>query len=313
MILHLESHSFQMDHNKSLFDGMVLFCAVVEGDSLASAARALGHTPSHVSKEIARLEARFGTRLLNRTTRKISLTETGQIYYDNARRIVLDAEVMKDKIQTLGDRPFGELKISVPAVFATGCFNAWLPEFLEAYPDISLNINVSDTKVDMVAEGFDMLVRIGTLPPSDMIARELFRTRMVTISSPGYLKARGTPKKPEELSNHVLIDTTMRGSSQFWTYSRPNALPVSFPVVPTVRCNDAEMEKVLVIAGKGITRLPHLACASEIKSRALVVILKDYEPEPAGVHILYANRQHLPPKTRAMADFLVQKTKQMKM
>lgn len=297
-----------MDHNKTLFDGMVLFCAVVEGNSLAAAARKLGHTPSHVSKEIARLEARLGTRLLNRTTRKISLTETGKIYYDNARRIVLDAEVIEDKIQTLGDRPFGELKISVPAVFAQGCFNEWLPDFLMAYPDVSLNINVSDTKVDMIAEGYDLLVRIGTLPPSDMIARELFRTRMVTISSPQYLSKHGKPKTPEDLSSHVLIDTTMRISSHNWSYPRPNAQPVSFPVTPIVRCNDAEMEKALVVAGRGITRLPHIACAADIENGKLELILEDYEPEPAGVHIIYANRQHLPPKTRAMADFLVHKS-----
>ena len=120
-----------MDHNRNLFDGMVLFCTVVEQQSLTGAATRLGHTPSHVSKELARLEARLGSRLLNRTTRKISLTETGRIYYDNARRFVGDAKVVEDRIHTLGDRPYGELKISVPVIFRArlfqtpGCRNSW--------------------------------------------------------------------------------------------------------------------------------------------------------------------------------------------
>ncbi len=299
-----------MDHNKNLFDGMVLFCAVVEQRSLTAAASHLGHTPSHVSKELARLEARMGSRLLNRTTRKHSLTETGRIYYDNARRIVSDAKVIEDRIHTLGDRPYGELKISVPVIFAQGCFNSWIPEFLDSYPDVSLNIDVSDRQVDMISESFDLVVRIGTLPNSDLIVRELFRTGMPTVAAPAYLAQRGEPKNPSELVHHDLISFSGGAATQSWTFPVPDRAPLAVEVSPKVRCNDAEMEKTLAAAGCGITRLPELACREELETGSLVRILNDYERPPAGVQLIYPNRAHLPPKTRAMADFLIRQSRQ---
>lgn len=292
-----------------LFDGMVLFCTVVDEQGFSAAARVLGHTPSHVTKEIARLEARLGSRLLNRTTRKIGLTETGRIYYENARRFVSDARLVEDHIQTLGNRPFGELKISVPIIFAQGCFNEWLSEFMQKFPDVTLNIDVSDRRVDMISEGFDLLVRIGDLPDSDLISRELFRTALPTIAAPAYLAAHGTPASPHELSRHVLIDFSSRSAVNSWTFSGPDQKPITVDVSPGLRCNDAAMELTLCLAGTGITRLPELACGAALRHGKLVRILTDYETAPAGVHLIYPSRDHLPPKTRAMADFLVVKTK----
>lgn len=297
-----------MDQNKGLFDGMVLFCAIVEQRSLTAAAKLLGHTASHVSKELARLEARLGARLLNRTTRKISLTETGRIYYDNARRMVSDAALMESQIQTLGDRPFGELKISIPAVFAQSCFGRWLPEFLLAYPDIDLDLDVSDRKVDMISEGYDMIVRIGTLPDSDLVARELFQTGAPTVASPAYLASHGTPQHPIDLASHDLIDFSLRDVAHSWSYPDKDGTTITFAISPRARCNDAEMEKMLVIAGQGITRLPGIMCDDEIRQGLLVRILAEYEPPSAGVHLVYPNRDHLPRKTRAMADFLIEKS-----
>lgn len=297
-----------LDHNRDLFDGMVLFCTVVQQNSFSRAAKTLGHTPSHVSKEIARLEARLGTRLLNRTTRKISLTETGRVYFDNARRIIGDAQVVEDHIQTLGDRPFGELKMSVPVIFAHGCLNRWLPEFMADHPDVTLDIDVSDRKADMIAEGIDLIVRIGDLPSSDLIARELFTTELLTVASPDYLKSRGTPAHPLDLADHALIDFTYRDVAHSWSFPNPGGGIVTVNVSPKVRCNDAEMEKALAMAGRGITRMPKLAYFREFEDGRLVQILKEYEPKPTGVNLIYASKDNLPPKTRAMADFLIRKT-----
>jgi len=289
-----------MDQNKNLFEGMVLFCAIVEQESLSVAAKLLGHTASHVSKELARLESRLGARLLNRTTRRLSLTETGQIYYDNARRLVNDAGVIETQIQTLGDRPFGELKMSVPAVFAQGCFRDWLPQFLETYPDIKLNLDVSDRKVDMVSEGYDLIVRIGALPDTDLIARELFQTEMLTVASPDYLAKNGVPDHPADLAGHSLIDFSHRDVAHTWTYPGKKGAPISFAIDPRTRCNDAEMERSLAIAGTGITRLPALLCSDDIKAGRLVRLLADFESKPAGVNVLYPNREHLPRKIKVM-------------
>jgi len=297
-----------MDHNKDLFDGMVLFCTVVEQEGMSAAAKLLGHTPSHVSKEIARLEARLGTRLLNRTTRRISLTESGRIYYENARRIVDDAHAVQNRLHAIGDRPFGELRMSVPVVFAHGWFNDWLPEFLERYPEVDLHIDISERRADMVGEGIDLLVRIGDLRSSDLIARELFRTQGPTVASPSYLKRNGTPLHPTDLKGHDLIDFSFHGVTQSWTYPSLNGEVITVPITPRVRCNDAQTEKALALAGRGITRLPKLACQAEIEAGTLVPILTGYESPPIGVHVIYASRDNLPTKTRAMIDFLVEKS-----
>ena len=296
-----------MDHNKAIFDGMVLYCTVVQQNGLTAAAKLLGHTPSHVSKEIVRLEARLGTRLLNRTTRKISMTETGRIYYDTARRIVEDAQTVEDHIQTLGDRPFGILKMSVPLIFARACLNGWLPEFAMAHPDISLEVDVSDRKADLIAEGIDLVVRIGVLPPSDFIARALFKTPLLTVASPVYLRRNGCPQTPNELSGHALIDFSYREVAHSWSFPDPEGGTVSVGVAPKFRCNDAEMELALAVAGQGITRLPLLACNGAMENGSLVAILTQYQPEPAGVYIVYPSRDNLPAKTRAMIDFLIAK------
>ncbi|OUS08480.1 hypothetical protein A9Q96_03285 [Rhodobacterales bacterium 52_120_T64] len=298
-----------MDHNKDIFAGMFLFYKIVEEQGLSAAARVLGHTPSHVSKELARLEARLGTRLLNRTTRRISLTESGQTYYENSRRIVEETRAVESRLEVLGDRPYGKLRMSVPVVFAHGCLNAWLPEFLDRYRDITLDIDVSERRADMISEGIDLLVRIGKMPPSDLIARELFQTVGVTVASPAYISRKGIPQHPNDLQDHDLIDFSFHGVQQQWTYPVSNQNPIVVPVNPRVRCNDAQTEKALALAGSGITRLPKLACLNELDSGALVPLLTEFKTSPVGVHVIYASRANLAAKSRAMIDFLVEKSR----
>ncbi|MEP2029536.1 MAG: LysR family transcriptional regulator [Paracoccaceae bacterium] len=298
-----------MDHNKNLFDGLVLFCSVVQNEGMSAAAKLLGHTPSHVSKEIARLEARLKTRLLNRTTRRISLTESGRICYENARQLVDDALVLQSKLQAIGDKPFGQLRMSVPVVFAHGWLNDWLPEFLARHPDVDLHIDISERRADMVGEGIDLLVRIGDLPVSDMIARELFRTQGLTVASPAYLRRNSTPGHPFELKDHDLIDFSFHGNSQYWSYFGTDGQVINVPITPRVRCNDAYTEKALALSGQGITRLPRIACLAELDAGTLIPVLTDFYAPPVGVHVIYASRDNLPTKTRAMIDFLVEKSK----
>ncbi len=299
-----------MSYNRDIFDGMVLYCAVVEREGFTAAAKVLGHTPGHVSKEIARLETRLGTRLLNRTTRKISLTESGRTYYDSARRMVDDAGETEQRLQALGDRPFGILRMSVPVVFAHGCLNSWLPDFLDRYPEVSLQVDISERRADIVAEGIDLAVRIGTLPISDLITRELFRTRGVAVASPAYLQQFGEPEHPNDLADHSLIDFSFHGASRGWSFAASGAHDLSVTIEPRIRCNDAETEKALALAGKGITRLPELFCRKELEARDLVAVLTAYERPPTGVHAIYASRENLPAKSRAMIDFLVEKSRQ---
>lgn len=297
-----------MDHNKDLFDGMYLFYTVVEEQGLSAAARVLGHTPSHVSKEIARLETRLGSRLLNRTTRRISLTEPGRSYFENARRIIEDTRAVEDRLHALGDRPFGELRMSIPVVFAHGCLNDWLPEFLERYPEVTLNIDISERRADLIAEGIDLLVRIGKLPPSELIARELFKTDRMTVAAPSYVERAGIPMHPNDLKHHDLIDFSFHGNTQTWSYVGLDQETINVSINPRVRCNDAQTEKALAMSGSGITRLPKLACQNELASGELVPLLTKFMKPPTTVHAVYASRINLPAKTRAMIDFLIEKS-----
>ena len=295
--------------NNNHFDGMLLFCAVVEAGGFTAAAREFGRSVSHVSKEVARLEARLDARLLNRTTRRISLTETGRVYYTQARQIVRDAEAIDQRIQSVGDRPFGLLRVSVTVMFSHAYLNGWLPEFLRLYPDIACDIVVSDRKVNIVAEGFDAVVRAGRLEDADLIAKELTQTRQLAVAAPSYLETNGSPNHPRELADHVLIDFSYRNISRVWDFSGTNGKTITVPVSPLVTCDSAEMETALAVAGLGITRLPQLACEDEVRSGALVPILEGFEKPPIGIYAVYPSRAHLAPKVRAFVDFLDKKCK----
>ena len=293
-----------------LLDGMVVFCAVIEKGSFTAAANALHHTTSHVSKEVARLEDRLGTRLMNRTTRKVSLTETGRIYYENASRLIDDAKSVQAQILSAEERPFGHLKVSVPVMFADACLNQWLPDFVAMYPDVSHTIEVSDRRADIVAEGFDVVVRTGQLKDAEFIARKLMSTRQMTVASPSYLASHGCPQKPQELQGHVLIDFAGQGVSNSWEYRSLDGETVTVEVKAKIRCNSADMEIALACSGFGITRIPQLAAQRQIESGELVVILEDFEKPELEFHAIYPSRQHLAPKIRVFVDFLADRCHQ---
>ncbi|MEM6985440.1 MAG: substrate binding domain-containing protein [Pseudomonadota bacterium] len=198
--------------------------------------------------------------------------------------------------------------MSVPVVFAHGCLNRGLPAFLERCPDVRLNIDISERRADMIAEGFDLLVRIGSLPHAEFITRKLFETGLLTVASPAYLNRKGVPAHPRDLADHDLIDFMAHGTARSWDYPGPSSETISVPIAPRVRCNDAQTEKALALAGRGITRLPELACQRELEEGSLVPVLGAYSSPPAGVHILYPSRSNLAAKTRAMIDFLVEKS-----
>ncbi|MDA4844210.1 LysR family transcriptional regulator [Hoeflea poritis] len=294
-----------MDNNRDLFDGMVIFCAVVDENGFAAAAERLGHSASHISKEVARLEQRLGARLLNRTTRTLSLTEIGRTYYEQARTIVEDAREIRNRIRAVGDKPAGLLRVSVPVSFARNYLDAWLPEFMETYASVRLHIEASDRMADVVAEGFDVVVRAGRLDDTGLIARRLMTTRLLTVASPAYLARHGMPETPAELAGHTLIDFSYRRTATTWEYKGDGGRRIPVSVAPRLVCNSAETELSVALAGAGITRLPSMACEKQIASGALVPILTRYEEEPIGVFALYPSRVHLAAKVRAFVDFLV--------
>jgi DNA-binding transcriptional LysR family regulator len=298
-----------MNANTDAFDGMIVFCEVVEANGFTAAARKLGHSASHVSKEISRLEERLSARLLNRTTRTISLTETGRLYYDHVRHIIDDARDVQSLILSANDKPVGLLRASVPVTFNQSYLSPRLPEFLAAYPDVRLYLEESDRMVDLVAEGFDVVVRAGNLDDTDFIAKRLMTSRLLTLASPAYLHEHGTPSVPADLSEHVLIDFSRRKIATAWEYPGPGGKSISVPITPRVVCNSAETEVALCMSGVGITRLPSMVCEEELASGALIPILTPFEKPPIGVFAIYPSRSHIAAKVRAFVDFLAEKFK----
>lgn len=303
----MEGHYYQMDTNRNLFDGMTIFCEVVEANGFAAAAAHLGHSASHVSKEVARLETRLGARLLNRTTRRLSLTEIGRTYFEQSRQIIDDAKSVQNRILSIGEKPIGLLRISVPVSISQTHINKWLPEFLQTYPDVRMEVEVSDRMVDIVAEGFDVVIRASRLDDTGLIARKLMTSRLLTVASPAYLERCGEPENPHALSDHALIDFSYRKMSGSWEYRANAGRSISVSISPLLVCNSAETELAAVVGGVGIARLPGMACERELDAGLLVPILTAYEELPIGVYALYPSRAHLAAKVRAFVDFLVAK------
>ena len=197
-----------MADNVELLDGITVFTTVVEAGGFSAAAKRLGRSVSFVSKEVSRLEARLKTRLLNRTTRSVVPTDTGQAYYERCRQIVAEAMDAEGDMAASHQNPQGQLKISMPVSFGNSYLDETLPDFLNTYPDITLNAELSDRYVDVVAEGYDVVIRAGKLKESSLIARKLTESRLMTIASPDYLERHGTPQTPAELNGHPCICRT---------------------------------------------------------------------------------------------------------
>lgn len=296
-----------MAYNRDLFDGLIVFCAVVESGGFSAAARALGHTPPHVSKEVAKLEDRLQTRLLNRTTRSVSLTEAGEGFYRDVRQIVDEAGDAEKKLASLSASPSGLLKISVPVALARSGLDTWLAEFLDKYRDIRIDLETSERMVDIVAEGFDVVVRAGYLGDSDLIARRLAESRRIVVAAPDYLAQAGTPGSPEELKDHAIIDFSGRRTVGQWPFIGPDGKRFLVSLTPRVICNSAETEQVFAIEGVGVTALPEFVCRQAIHAGQLMPILEEFEEPPIGLYAIYPSRSQLAAKIRVFVDFLAEK------
>ena len=289
------------------FDGVSLFVAVVEAGSFTSAAERFGQSPSHVSKTISRLETRIGARLLNRTTRTLSLTDAGREYFERCRQMVADATAAEAAAGHGQESPSGSLRVSAPVSFALGHLNDALPDFLARYPDLTADIELNDRMVDLVAEGFDTVIRIGDLKDSSLVSRRIASSRGLTVAAPDYWDRRGRPAHPSELAGHDCITYSYMARPDQWQYRDPTGGGITVKVTPRIRCNSAELEAGLAAAGLGVTRLPAFACARALSAGRLEPVLEAYEKPEMGIYALYPHRRHLTAKVRVFIDFLVER------
>jgi DNA-binding transcriptional LysR family regulator len=288
-----------------LLDGMAVFVGVISAGSFTAAAQALGHSTSYVSKEITRLEKRLGSRLLNRTTRTISLTDAGRAYYERSNQIVIDAENAELSINQLKEKPSGLLRINAPVSFGTTYLLDVLPQFMHRYPDVKLEVEFNERLVDVVAEGYDVVIRVGDSNDSNLVARKFTSSRSVVVASPDYLKRKGCPKQAEDLVQHDCIAYSLLPMPTQWSFYKDGAR-TNVTVDPRAMCNLAAIEIAMVVQGIGITQIPLFTCEKEVASGDLKIILEDYDQMKFDVYAVYPHRQYLTAKVRAFVDFVVE-------
>ena len=287
---------------------MVTFARVVKAGSFAGAAKRLGVTSSVASKHVAKLEKALGVRLLNRSTRKLSLTEAGAAYYEHCARIVDEIESSKTAIAQLQAAPRGQLRVTAPVTFANTRLGPILREFFERYPDIQIDLNASNRVVDLAEEGFDVAVRIARTLPPNVVARELRRVRWHLCGSPEYLEREGTPTHPANLSRHnCLTFPTAAGQPTTWHFVRTGER-VEVPVHGSLQANMVEALHDLVLNGIGLTLLPGYIAGKDIREGKLRPVLADWEIETgSSLYAVYLPTRYLAPKVRVFVDFLVEK------
>ncbi len=287
--------------------GMRLFTRVVEAESFSEAARQLGLAPSSVSRQINALEDELGVRLLNRTTRRLSSTEAGLLYYERAVRILADAEEAKLAVSQLEATPKGTLRISAPISFGRLHIAAALPSFHARYPFVHIDLSASDSIVDLVAEGFDLGVRMGELEDSSLIARKLAPNRRVICGSPWYFERAKIPENPDDLAEHNCLTFAYHARSNVWQLKGPEGTK-KVQVSGSLHTNNGEILLAAVLGGLGLAMLPTWHAGKDIQRGALEAVLTDYEVGPtSNIYAVYPHNRHLAPKVRAFVDFLAQR------
>jgi DNA-binding transcriptional LysR family regulator len=287
-----------------LLDGVAVFVGVINAGSFTAAAHALGHSTSYVSKAVTRLEKRLGSRLLNRTTRTISLTDAGRAYYERCSQIVIDAENAERSINQLQEKPSGLLRINAPGSFGSKYMLDVLSQFMHRYPEVKLEVEFNDRLIDVVAEGYDVVIRVGEIKDSNLVARKFTSSRGVVVASPDYLKRKGCPKRAEDLAQHDCIAYSLLPTPTQWVFYK-DGVRTSVTVDPRAMCNSAEIEVAMAVQGIGITRLPLFTCEQEVANGDLQIILADYDQLKYDVYAVYPHRQYLTAKVRAFVDYVL--------
>ncbi|WP_248752193.1 LysR family transcriptional regulator [Pseudomonas sp. MWU15-20650] len=284
------------------FEDMRLFCQVMESGSFTAAAEQLGLSKQFVSRRLIQLEERLGVRLLNRSTRRLDVTPLGQSYYESALRLLSEVEQVEQGIAGQNSEPRGTIRLSAPLSFAMAHLGCLLPQFLQLHPQVSVEVDLSDRPVDLIGEGYDLVLRIGTLEDSTLIARHIASVQRVYCASPDYLARRGTPLKPEDLAQHDCLPYGHGRQVQwrFQTRGKLHALNVS----GRMRVNNGELLRDTAIAGLGVTYLPTFIVADALKDGRLVTVLDTFAPQALTLSAVYPQHRQSSRPVQALVAFL---------
>jgi DNA-binding transcriptional LysR family regulator len=287
-------------------DSVAVFAEVAERGSFSGAAKHLNRSAAAVTRAVAELEARLGVRLLNRTTRAVSVTEAGQRFLVGARRVLADLAEIEQGAAGQGQAPRGELRVTAPIVFGRRHVLPLVTDFLGQYPEVSVRLALLDRPVDLVEDGLDVAIRIGTLADTSAIAVRVGEMRRIAVASPGYLKRRGRPKSPADLAGHDFIAFAGIDRVERWRF----ADGVEARIRPRLVVNTAEAAIDAAVAGFGITRVLSYQAADALSDRRLVRLLREQEAGATPVHVVYPEGRHPPPKLRAFLDAIVPRLRQ---
>jgi DNA-binding transcriptional LysR family regulator len=285
-----------------------VFVRVVHEGGFSAAARSLGLSPSAVSKLIGRLEARIGTRLFMRTTRALTLTEEGEAYFQAGQQLIEGLNAAEQAAAAGSVR--GRLRINTSVPFGTMFATRLIPAFLASYPDVIVELSLTDEVVDLHSQKTDIAIRVGNLSDSSLYARRLGQSRRVVCAAPGYLARRGRPEKPEDLREHNCLSFNFRRTRSGWPFQVSEGL-IEPTVSGNLQVNNGETMKQMLLAGVGIGRLAYWHVAAEIKAGELLVLLEDHNPGDLElIHAIYVGGSLVPDRVRAFIDHTVAKLEQ---
>jgi DNA-binding transcriptional LysR family regulator len=286
---------------------MEAFVQVVDHGGFTDAARRLGLSKSAISKHVSALEARLAVRLLNRTTRRVSPTEVGLAYYDRARAVLAEASAADSMVTALQTAPKGLLRISAPVHFGVRQVAPAVAGFLCAYPEVDVHMVLEDRYVELVAEGYDLAIRIGNLADSALKARKLAEARSVIVGAPDYLAAMGIPRSIDDLTEHRLLHYSHLASGNFWRLRGPTGEERQIRVGGRLTVNNGEALMKAAEAGLGLSQVPSFMLGDALSAGRLVEVLADRPPDPLGIHAVYPQGRFPQPRLRAFVDYLVER------
>ena len=286
-------------------DAMQAFVAVADLRGFAPAARKLGLSPSGVTRLVAALEDRLGARLLQRTTRSVTLTDEGARYLERARRILADVEEAEGSAEGERNRPSGRLVVSAPVGFGRLHVSPLMSAFLTRYPEVSAELRLADRMINLVEDGVDLAVRIGHLADSSLVARHVGEMRRIVVASPAYLKQRGEPKTPQAIASHATIQFGAMSASPDWRFVEGNR-EIRVACTPRFTTNSADAAIQYAEQGGGLTRVLAYQAADAIKAGRLNIVLEKFEEPPLPIHLVYPTSRLLSAKVRAFVDLVLE-------
>ena len=288
------------------FVEMQTFVQVVDAGSFVGAAEPLDMSKAAVSRYVGELEARLGVRLLNRTTRKLSLTEEGELFYLRCKELLNGVDAAESEITSRSGEAIGLLRVNAPVSFGILHLSDVWPAFKARHPKVTFDVTLSDRVVDIVEEGFDLAVRISKLRSSSLVSRRLATTRMVACASPQYLARHGVPDHPRELAAHNIIAYSHWALQDEWEFKGPEG-KVSVRTSPCIRTNNGDTCRAAALAHGGIIFQPTFLVGRNLELGTLVELFPQYSATELGIHAVYGSRKHVAPKVRLLIDFLAER------